>query len=433
MYVSDKAVANRFTFFSLFIWFLAAFFFLYEFFLRTILTNLVHELLFSLKITVEQLSLIDIAYCITYGVMQVPVGILVDRYGVKLSLSFAVAACVVGVFLFSLAHGFYLAFFSRLLIGVGSAFAFICLLLITLNYLPKKYHGTFFGFAQLLGAVGPLIAGAPMVLMLHHLHDNWRLLLLIVGLIGLVLIFLVSLFIKNKPTVKLCMPCQTIPCILAEAIELLRRPRIWWIILYSATIYVSLALLGTLWGATYLETRGVHIVHAAFITSMIWFGLACGCPILGLVSDLFKQRRLILIFCALFGISVAVAIISLPIKHPLILLLLFFGLGFVGAGQSVAFVAIAESVDENLKGTALGLNNAGISFAIAVVIPAVGLLIEHSMHTVTKVTAFHVSDFRLGLLVMPMLYIISLLVAIFGIKEKSCDTKECDYGAVENT
>ncbi|MGD9109243.1 MAG: MFS transporter [Gammaproteobacteria bacterium] len=416
MYVNDKAVVDRVTFFSLFIWFLAAFFFLYEFFLRTVLTNLVHELLFSLKITVEQLSLIDIAYCITYGVMQIPVGVLVDRYGVKLALSFAVAICVAGVFLFSFAHGFYLAFFSRLLIGIGSAFAFICLLLITLNYLPKKYHATFFGFAQLLGAVGPLIAGAPTVLMLHHLHDNWRFLLLIVGLIGLILIFLISLFMKNKPAARLCVQCQTIPCIIKEAVGLLRQPRIWWIVLYSATIYVSLALLGTLWGSTYLETRGIPTVHAAFITSMIWFGLACGCPILGLMSDLFKKRRMILIFCALFGIGVVIAIIGLPIKHPLVLLLLFFSLGFVGAGQSVAFVTMAESVGKNLKGTALGLNNAGISFAIAMVIPTVGFLIEHSMHASTGVAVFSVSDFRLGLTIMPILYTVSLLVAIFGIK-----------------
>jgi len=194
-----------------------------------------------------------------------------------LALIFAIFVCTGGVILFSFAHGFYLAFCSRLLIGMGSSFAFVCLLLITLNYLPNKYHGTFFGFAQLLGAVGPLIAGAPMVLMLHYLHDDWRLLLLMVGLIGLILMFLVSLFVKNKHVARVGVLCQTIPCILKEAVGLLCRPRIWWIVLYSATIYVSLALLGTLWGTTYLETRGIRVVHAAFITSMIWLGLAFGC------------------------------------------------------------------------------------------------------------------------------------------------------------
>jgi len=418
MYAANKSIVDRITFFSLFVWFLAAFFFLYEFFLRTILTNLVHELLFSLKITVEQLSLIDIAYCITYGTMQIPVGILVDRYGVRLALSFAIFICAVGVVLFSFAHGFYLAFFSRLLIGVGSAFAFVCLLLITLNYLPKKYHGTFFGFAQLLGAVGPLIAGAPMVLMLRHTHDNWRSLLLIVGLIGIALMFLVSLFVKNKPTEKLHTPCQTIPCIINEAISLLKRQRIWWIVLYSATIYVSLALLGTLWGTTFLETRGIHTVHAAFITSMIWLGLACGCPILGLISDLIKRRKPLLVFCAIFGIGISVSIVSLPIHHQLVLLLLFFGLGFVGAGQSVAFITMAESVGKNLKGTALGLNNAGISFAIAIVVPTVGFLIQRSIHSTSGIPVFHVSNFILGLTIMPILYMVSLLVSLFGIKER---------------
>jgi MFS family permease len=418
MYVRDKDIVNHVTFFSLFIWFLAAFFFLYEFFLRTILTNLVHELLFSLKITVEQLSFIDVAYCITYGIMQIPVGILVDRYGVRLALSFAVFVCAFGVMLFSFAHGFYLAFFSRLLIGLGSSFAFVCLLLITLNYLPKKYHGTFFGFSQLLGAAGPLIAGAPLVLMLRHTHDNWRVVLLMAGLIGVVLMFLVAFFVKDRAQkYRLHDVCQTIPCIIKEAIGLLQRLRIWWIVLYSATIYVSLALLGTLWGTTYLETRGIHMVHAAFITSMIWLGLACGCPILGFISDLLKRRRPVLIFCAVFGIGISAAIVILPIRHQLILLFLFFSLGFAGAGQSVAFITMAESVGESLKGTALGLNNAGISFAIATVVPTVGFLIEHSMRA-GRIPVFQVHDFILGLTIMPILYTVSLLVAVFGLGGK---------------
>jgi MFS family permease len=350
--------------------------------------------------------------------MQIPVGILVDRYGVRLALSFAVFVCAFGVMLFSFAHGFYLAFFSRLLIGMGSSFAFVCLLLITLNYLPKKYHGTFFGFAQLLGAAGPLIAGAPMVLMLHRAHDNWRVVLLMAGLVGMVLMFLVALFVKDRvQNHRLHDVCQTIPCILKDALGLLKRLRIWWIVLYSATIYVSLALLGTLWGTTYLETRGIHTVHAAFITSMIWLGLACGCPILGFISDLLKRRRPVLIFCAVFGIGVSAAIVGLPINHQLILLLLFFGLGFAGAGQSVAFITMAESVGKNLKGTALGLNNAGISFAIATVVPAVGFLIEHSMQA-GKIPVFHVGDFVLSLTIMPILYTVSLLVSFFGIDDK---------------
>lgn len=413
MDVIDKDIVNRIAFFSLFIWFLAAFFFLYEFFLRTILTNLVHELLFSLKITVEQLSFIDVAYCITYGIMQIPVGILADRYGVRLSLSLAVFVCAFGALLLSLAHGFYLAFFSRLLIGMGSSFAFICLLLITLNYLPKKYSGTFFGFAQFFGAIGPLIAGAPMVLMLHYTHDNWRRILLIISFIGMALMFLIALFVKNKKqNHRLYDVGQTIPCVFTEVLGLLKRERIWWIVLYSAAIYVSLALLGTLWGTAYLETRGVRTVHAAFITSMIWLGLACGCPILGFVSDLLNRRRPVLIFCAIFGLYISAMIVLLPIKNSLILLFLFFGLGFAGAGQSVAFITMAESVGKSLKGTALGLNNAGISFAITTVVPLAGFLIEHSMRG-DKVAVFHAHDFILGLVIMPILYMISLLAAIF--------------------
>jgi len=142
---------------------------------------------------------------------------------------------------------------------------------------------------------------------------------------------------------------------------------------------------------------------------MAWIGFWL--PILGFVSDLLKKRRLILIFCALFGVGISAMIIALPIKHSLILSLLFFGLGVAGAGQSVAFIVMAESVGKNLKGTALGLNNAGISFVIAVVLPVVGFLIQHSLHNNASQN-FHVHNFTVSLMVMPILYAASLFVSL---------------------
>ena len=72
---------------GLFIWLLAASFYLYEFFLRTFIGTIVPELTQSLHLNAEQLSIIGSAYYLTYGLMQIPVGMLIDRYGTRLLLN----------------------------------------------------------------------------------------------------------------------------------------------------------------------------------------------------------------------------------------------------------------------------------------------------------------------------------------------------------
>jgi len=60
----------------------------------------------------------------SYNAMQIPVGWLLDRYGVRFCLAGAVLLTTLGVFLFSDAYSFYSAFSARVLMGLGSSFVF---------------------------------------------------------------------------------------------------------------------------------------------------------------------------------------------------------------------------------------------------------------------------------------------------------------------
>ncbi|MGD9153737.1 MAG: MFS transporter [Gammaproteobacteria bacterium] len=407
-----------------FIWTLAALFFLYEFFLRTFLGSIVHEITIALKINAEQLSYIDAGYYLTYGLLQIPVGILVDKYGARLLLTIFSFVCALGVFVFCFAHGLATGIIGRFLMGAGSAFAFICLLNLTLNWFPQKIMGFIFGLAQFLGAIGPTIAGAPLVILLYKMHDNWRLVFFLIGLVGILLAILIGIFVRNKPkSFKLQLKfLSKSSSLMQKLITLVKNPQAWWIVLYSAANYVALAFLGTLWGTTYIETRGISHETAAFISSMVWFGLAFGCPFFGAISDIIKRRKTTLIASAILGMCMTLAIIYCPINSKIIFALLFFGLGVAGSGQSVAFTTIAEHVEVNLHATALGFNNAGIAFANTMMIPLITALIQLSFHQhfAAGKQIYHQSNFTLSLLSLTTLFLISLIVAIFGIKETFC-------------
>jgi MFS family permease len=121
------------------IWLICAVFFMYEFLLRTILGTFEHPIMYDLNLNLVTFSILSsTAYQLIYGVMQVPVGIIAYRFGLKKSLFFAVVICAVAVIGFGSAHIFDTAFLFRLLMGLGSSFGFLCLLIAVYEWMPRK-------------------------------------------------------------------------------------------------------------------------------------------------------------------------------------------------------------------------------------------------------------------------------------------------------
>lgn len=403
------------------IWATAALFFLYEFFLRTFVGSVAHQIIPALKLNTETFAMIGSAYYLAYSLMQIPVGILVDKFGVKLVITVAVLTCAAATFLFANATGFYTALISRFLMGFGSAFAFVCLLVIASTWFPRKFFGFFSGASQFIGTMGPALAGGPLIGVMYALHETWRGALSQVAMFGIILAVLFIIIIRNKPrggeqTLIFLKP--EIP-LKKRLSKLFRNKQAWLIAAYSAGVYGSIALLGAIWGTTYLQARGLSQSNAANIISIAWIGYAIGCPLLGAFSDIAKRRKPILVFCAIIGVLVTAAITYLDLsQHFWLYTLLFFGLGIAAAGQNLGFATIAEQSDFSTRATALGLNNGAITMFGAIVPPIISYFIYTSAGQNQGNLNAH--DFVFAFTLMPALYLLSTLIAIFGIKETYC-------------
>ena len=404
---------------GLFVWFLAALFFLYEFFLRTFAGSLAHQIIPDLHLNVESFAIIGSAYYITYGLMQIPVGILADKFGVKIIMTFAALVCGGATFLFAHATGFYSALISRLLMGFGSSFAFVCLLVIAATWFPKKYFGFFAGASQFIGTMGPILAGGPLIALMTASHRGWRTTLEGVAFAGVILAGLYFVFIKNKPRdgERALIYLQKSEALLRRLKRLLRNKQAWAVALYSGTVYVSMSLLGAIWGTEYLQARGFSQNIAADAVSLAWLGYAIACPLLGALSDIAKRRKPTLIFCALLGIIATSGITYLPIHSRYWYDLLFIMLGVAATGQNVGFAAIAEHVSITTRATAMGLNNGAITLSAAVIPPLVSYFIYMAAGKQVKLTAH---DFIIGFTLMPIMFLLSSIISVFFIRETYC-------------
>lgn len=401
---------------GLLIWLIGALFFLYEFFLRTFVGTLAHQIIPALKLTPELFALMGTAYYFSYALMQIPVGVLADRFGVKIILISASTVCALATFLFAHSNGFSSAFFSRILMGLGSAFAFVCLLVIAATWFPRRYFGFFAGASQFIGTMGPLLSGGPLVALLAKTHGNWRLTMSEIGAFGIALAVLILFFVKNKPRggeraliyLSLSIPLKT------KLLRLARNTQAWWIAAYSATAYASLGLLGAVWGTDYLEARNLSQSSAANIISFSWLAYAIACPTLGAVSDKIKRRKPILISTACLGLVTGVLLLYLPTQNSVVYGLLFFCLGISATGQSLAFATISEHVDLEAKATALGLNNGTIMLFTGIVPLSTAYFMEVSHNT----SVLH--NFIIGLSIIPILYVVAIIISTVFIKETYC-------------
>lgn len=145
------------------VWLIGATFFFYEFFLRVLPNSLHQDIVNSFNATAFSFSLFGGAFYLCYLLLQVPVGFLFDKYGIKKSLFFATITCALGALLFSLTSSLYVAIFARCLMGIGAAFGFLGLLIISTQCFPMKYMGILSGSTQILGTLGPILAGGPLL------------------------------------------------------------------------------------------------------------------------------------------------------------------------------------------------------------------------------------------------------------------------------
>ncbi|ASQ47326.1 MFS transporter [Legionella clemsonensis] len=401
---------------GLIIWLICAFFFLYEFFLRTVLGTFQSSLMKDLHLSAVQFAIVSsTAYQIIYGLMQLPVGIIADRYGLKKTLLIAALICAFSNLGFALIHDYKMALFFRLLMGLGSSFGFVCLLLAVYDWLPRKNIAFFIGLSQFIGTLGPMLAAGPLNALLEANFFGWRELFVVLALIGVAFAVLVCCFVeKNRETTTSFYVLARPSSLLSNLYRLVRQKQIWWIGFYSSSVYFSLEYLSENEGTSFLMAKGYSATFAAYLITVSWLGYALGCPVLGYLSDKLKQRKPVMLFSTCLVLLSLSVIIYFPLNQAGIMLS-FFLLGIGASGQSIGFAIISEYCQYSYLTIGLAFNNTLIMFFGAISAPLIGNLLERSASTYPLLLNYQ-TNFSIMIVFILLGFAFSLLL----IKETFC-------------
>ncbi len=402
---------------------LGALFYLYEYILQVSPGVMTNPMMRDLGIDARGIGLISAFYFFAYAPMQVPAGLLYDRYGPRALLTFAVLVCSFGAIFFGVAHSVALASLGRFLMGIGSAFAFIGSLLLIAHWFPPKYFALLTGVAQLMSSVGAMVGERPFALMVDAF--DWRPSILAIGVVGLMLALLIARKVQDTPEGNRTPSKEKIGVGEWRKLKSIwARPQTWWIALYSFCIWAPIATFAALWGVPYLMT--LYQVNdpseVAGACSMIWLGIAVSSPLIGWWSDRILRRCLPLTLVAFMGIVATLVILFAPKVSLTSMYFWMFVLGFAAGGQALSFGVVKDIHPHEVAGTAIGFNNMAVVAGGAVFQPLVGVLLKMNWEGVTQngVPVYSLHDYRWALVLMPLCFLVSFLVSAGPLKETRC-------------
>lgn len=391
---------------------IASFFLFFEMAVQVSPSVMSYELMHDFNIGSFGLGIMSGIYFYTYTAMQIPSGVLFDKYNPRLVITLSVLTCALGTLLFAFANNIYVGCLARLLMGCGSAFAFVSVLVVTADLFKSKYFAAMTGVTQMLAAFGAMSGQMPISALV--LNIGWRNTLLILALIGLILSIIVWKFLNYQRSPTTHQPLDRVQ-IKASLKRILTHSQSWYVAFYACLLWVPMSSFASLWGVPFLAAVD-HLSQntAAFLCSLMWLGLALASPLLGMLSTSVKNRVIPLALSALVG-GIAFGLILYVNFSPLILGILLFMAGAACAGQALSFAVVKENNTHAEKATAIAFNNMAVVISGAIFQPLIGKLIE-SNHTDT-LAQYNISHFKQGLLIVFFAYVIGFLVALFLIKE----------------
>ena len=139
-------------------WLIIAMFVVLQLFIRSITDILEKDMSVYFQITAQEYGLSRSVYSLSYGLMQIPLGILLDRFGPKYISLATLCLFIAGIFVWIFAPNWKMVCVAQMMIGVGSSGAFITTCKVIKNWFDDKYFALMVGMTITLGMFG-MIAG----------------------------------------------------------------------------------------------------------------------------------------------------------------------------------------------------------------------------------------------------------------------------------
>lgn len=299
-------------------------------------------------------GLMSSAYFFPYALVQIPVGILLDRIGVRKTIGSLGVIAAIGNVIFALGPSLAAVTIGRALVGAGvGGFYVSCLKALSIWFESDKF-ATLTGLLTAMGNLGALFASSPLALI--SVGIGWRGAYAIIALAMSIFIALTWISLtERRHTVGVSK--RSVHCDLKR---IFTNKHFLIVMMIPFLAYGSYISFQGLWAGPYLaDVYGMDTATVGFFLTFISIGFIISSPLGGYVSDgVLKKRRPVL----LTGLSLSLVFwVSLvffgAILTPLTLSLLLTMIGFATGLTYVLMAMSKELFTDEISGTAMASFN----------------------------------------------------------------------------
>ena len=387
--------------------------FAYAFVQRVAPSVMTGELMRDLGVGAAALGTLSAMYFYSYAVIQLPVGMLLDRFGPRKLLSAAMLVCAGASLAFASSDTLVTAAMSRALIGAAVAFCFVGTLTVINLWLPPERFATLSGLVQSVGMLGAMLGQAPLRLIVDEFgwRGGFQLLAVAAGVLAIVMFVVIP---RRAPREKA--DTATNPAAeTGSARDVLTNPHTWRCALIGFTLTPIMLAFAGLWSVPWMvQVHGFSESAAAGTASLMFLGWAIGSVGSGLLSDALGRRKPVLLVGALVCGLGFLTLLLLPSPSRAVLSLLFIVTGLGGACMVLTFGLVRVGNPPAHAAAAMGVVNTCVVGSGAVMQPLIGWLLERGWDGRLQegVQVFDAANYRLAFATLLILVVIGGLASL---------------------
>jgi sugar phosphate permease len=346
-------------------------------------------------ISATQLAFFTVLQLVVYAGMQVPVGVLLDRYGSRRLLLVGLVLMTGGQLAFAFATSFPVAVGARAVLGAGDAMVFVSVIRLIAVWFLVRQAPLITQMTGQFGQLGAIVAAAPLSLALHEL--GWTRSFAWAAAIGVPLMVLVAMLVKDSPYRR-----RDVVRIKLRALG--RSLRTVWgnpgtrLGMWSHfTSQFSVTVFSMLWGFPFL-VRGQELSTTTASTLMMvmtgW--VVVSGLVLGALTARYPFYRSYLVLAVVAAMSLCWGVVLLrSTPAPMWLLVVLVCLVATGGPASMVGFDLARSFTPvEMSGRANGFVNIGGFSAALLTMALVGILLDLQSG---GSTAYDLGDFRVAM------------------------------------
>ena len=327
-------------------------------FYRTANAVIAPELMRELSISPESIGAVTGAFFLAFAIMQIPAGVLLDRFGPRRVMSGVLLVAVAGSLVFASADSAPGLAAGRVLMGIGCAAGLMGSMVVFARWFSQKWFATLSSVIFAAGGAGSLLSTTPLALVSESI--GWRGAFIGTAAVTTGMAAVLFLVLRDAPPghAVSSRKAETPGEILAGLGQILRDRRIWRISAMQAVTYPVLMTIGALWAGPYLnDVYGLDAVTRGNVLLALNLAVIAGVLAYGPLEQFFDSRKWVVAGGAvatvvLLGILAAVP--DWPLWQAIALLVLFMVLG----GYPMILHAHARAIlPDHLVGRGLTVQN----------------------------------------------------------------------------